>query len=61
MTIYFIAYIILCLIVGVYGSKRDFGFYGFFIASIIFTPLIVLAVLLLSKPKKDKESLNPHN
>lgn len=57
MTPFFIAYLILCLIVGIYGSKRDFGFYGFFIASIIFTPLIVFSVLLLSKPKKEKELL----
>lgn len=53
MTLSIIAYLILCLIVGIYGSKRDFGFYGFFIASIVFTPLIVFAVLLLSKPEKE--------
>lgn len=54
---FFVAYLILCLIVGVYGNNREFGFYGYFIASLVFTPLIVFAVLLLTKPKKDSKSV----
>lgn len=55
MTFYVLAYILLCVIVGVYGSNRDFGFYGFFIASLVFTPLIVFSALLLTK-KSDKST-----
>lgn len=55
MIIYVIAYLVLCALVGVYGSNRDFGFYGFFIASLVFTPLIVFTVLLLTKPDKEKK------
>lgn len=56
MTLYVAGYIILCVIVGVYGSDRDFGFYGFFIASLVFSPLIVFSVLLLSKGSAKKKS-----
>jgi hypothetical protein len=57
MPLFLIAYVIACLIVGVYGKDRDFGFYGFFIASIVFTPVLVFFALLLTRDtKKDTKS-----
>jgi len=49
MILWYIAYFTACLIVGIYGSDRRFGFLGSFIGSIIATPLIVFFVLLITK------------
>jgi len=49
MILWYFAYFTACLIVGIYGSDRRFGFLGSFLSSILATPLIVFFVLLITK------------
>lgn len=58
MILWYVAYFIACLIVGIYGSDRRFGFLGSFIGSILATPLIVFFVLLLTKKTIDETPKN---
>jgi hypothetical protein len=45
-------YLGLCSLVGWLGAKRRFGFWGYFIVSFIFTPLVGLLLVSASdKPK----------
>jgi hypothetical protein len=41
-------YIVFCLLVGLCGSQRRMGFLGTFLVSLVFTPVIVLVILLLT-------------
>jgi hypothetical protein len=45
-----ILYITFSLLVGLCGSQRRMGFVGTFLLSLLFTPVIVLIVLLLTGP-----------
>jgi hypothetical protein len=45
----FIPYLILCLMVAWFGNNRKFGFWGFLIASFLFTPLLVGLILALTR------------
>jgi hypothetical protein len=45
-----IIYVVFCILVGLCGSQRRMGFLGTFIVSLLFTPVIVLIVLLLTGP-----------
>lgn len=47
-----LAYLILCIIVGVYGSERTLGFWGFFALSLVLSPLIIFLFLVLTRTKK---------
>jgi hypothetical protein len=47
-----VLYIVFCLLVGLCGSQRRMGFIGTFIASLFFTPIVVLIVLLLTGPSQ---------
>jgi len=47
-----ILYVVFCILVGVCGSQRRMGFLGTFIVSLLFTPVIVLIVLLLTGPSQ---------
>ena len=50
--------IILSLIIGFFGRNRKFGFWGFFFASLLLTPLLGLLLLVASEkpvPKKSDE------
>lgn len=47
-----IIYFSLSLIIGVLGSNRVMGFWGYMFCSIIFSPIIGLMVLLVSSKKK---------
>ncbi len=49
MILWYIAYFVACLLVGVYGSDRRFGFLGSFAGSILITPLIMFFILALTK------------
>jgi len=40
------------MIIAFFGRKRKFGFWGYFILSLVFSPLIGFIVLLGSDPKK---------
>ena len=46
--------IILSIIVGLLGINRKFGFWGYFFASILLTPIIGLILVLASDAKKKK-------
>jgi hypothetical protein len=43
-----VLYLILCLVVAFLGRARRIGALGFFLASLILTPLIALLILVLS-------------
>src|SRR5690242_12415764 len=45
-----ILYVFFCFLVGLCGRDRRMGFFVTFILSFIFTPLLVLIVLLLTAP-----------
>jgi len=47
-----ILYIVFSLLVGLCGSQRRIGFVGTFFLSLLFTPVIVLIVLLLTGPSR---------
>ena len=46
-----LAYLVLCLIVGYLGRNRAIGFWGFFILSILLTPLVGGIVLAVAAPR----------
>jgi hypothetical protein len=47
-----IIYIILCVLTGLCGSHRRMGIFGTFLLAVIFTPVIMLPVLLLTGPSR---------
>lgn len=47
-------YFLLCLIIGLSGMNRKFGFWGYFFGSILLTPLIGILLVLASDPRKSK-------
>lgn len=47
-----LAYIAICLLVGLLGSKRKLGFALTFVLSFILTPIVTLILLLITKEKK---------
>jgi hypothetical protein len=52
MILWYIAYGVACILVGVYGSERRFGFLGSFVGAIVTTPLIMFLILALTKQTK---------
>ena len=48
----FLGWLAMSLLVGYAGRDRAFGFWGFFIISLILTPIPALLVLLLTAPKR---------
>jgi uncharacterized membrane protein len=48
--IYVLLWVLLAAFVGYLGRHRAAGFMGCFLASLLFTPLTVVIVLILSKP-----------
>ena len=47
-----IIYILLCYIVGLLGKNRKFKFIGYFILSILFTPVLGLLFVIASDSRK---------
>ena len=45
--------IVLAAIIGFFGRKRRFGFWGYFFVSILFTPVMGFLALMAAVPKKD--------
>lgn len=45
-------YLLSCLLMGVLGMNRKFGFWGYFFSSIVLTPIIGLLLVFASDPKK---------
>ena len=48
-------YLLLSLIAGIIGSNRTIGFWGFFILSLLTTPLATLAVLAVTSGQPRRE------
>jgi len=40
--IFLLPYILACLLIGFMGARRPFGFFGYFVASLVFTPMVGL-------------------
>ena len=51
-----IVYLILCLIMGLLGRNRKFGFWGYFFGSVVLTPLMGLILVLASDKRPPNES-----
>ena len=45
-------YLFICLLVGVLGINRKFGFWGYFFGSMALTPIIGLILVLASDKRK---------
>jgi hypothetical protein len=48
--IYFLLWLLLSVFVGYLGRHRTAGFLGTFLASVLLSPLVVIVVLILSRP-----------
>jgi hypothetical protein len=46
-----LVYLVLSVIVGGIGRKRSIGFAGFFVLSLLLTPILIGIVLLVTLPK----------
>lgn len=49
--LYIVAYVILCLIAALLGSKRNLGFWGYLLLSFAITPVGVIVLLGITAPK----------
>jgi hypothetical protein len=47
-----IIYLILCIVIGLFGINRKFGFWGYFFGSIVLTPVMGLLLVLASDSRK---------
>lgn len=47
--IYILVWVLLAIVVGVAGRQRSGGFIGFFVASLLFSPIVALIFLILGK------------
>jgi len=45
-------YLALCLVAALFGSRRLLGFWGFLLLSVVATPLLSFAVLVLGASRK---------
>ena len=50
----YITILLLSFIVGLLGKNRKFGFWGYFFASLLLTPILGLILVLASDKKKPK-------
>jgi hypothetical protein len=50
-----ILYLVFCFLVGLCGRDRRMGFFGTFLMAFVFTPLVVLIVLLLTAASRPIE------
>ncbi len=48
LTPYFLYYLLICLVTAAIGYNRKLGFWGYFFASILLTPLIGLLLVIVS-------------
>jgi hypothetical protein len=50
-----LAYVIACLLTGLYGSRRRLGFFGTSLLSFFLPPLVVLIILFFTAPRNVSE------
>ena len=48
---YVLLYLLLCAVVAYFGKNRKLGFWGYLFASMLFTPIIGVVLLLASDKK----------
>jgi uncharacterized membrane protein len=56
MILFYVFWVSASILAGLLGRKRKFGFWGYLFASIFFTPIVGLVLLLGSDPKVLPES-----
>jgi ABC-type molybdate transport system permease subunit len=49
------AYVILSLIVGLLGRNKQIGFWGFFLLSLVVTPVVVGFFMLVTRTRRPRE------
>ena len=54
-----IFYVMVCLIVGMLGANRKFGFWAYVFAAALFTPLVGI-ILVFASDKRPKPRYSPH-
>src|ERR1700747_2068899 len=54
----FLFYIAFCALIGWFGSRRPFGFWGHFFVSLIFTPFVGLLLVVASDPSRPPSQMN---
>jgi ABC-type glycerol-3-phosphate transport system permease component len=47
--------IVISMIIGYFGRKLRFGFWGYFFVSVLFTPIIGLLMLFAGLPRPDSQ------
>ena len=45
-------YLVLCVVAGVVGRNRLLGFWGFFLLSLVLTPLLMIIALIVTLPRR---------
>ena len=55
---FLIAYVILAVIVGLFGRDKTIGFWGFFLLSLLITPIIPAVFMLISSPRRGARRRN---
>lgn len=53
-----IFYIAFCALIGWFGSRRPFGFWGHFFVSFFFTPLVGLLLVVAADPTRQPLQMN---
>lgn len=48
-----VAFVFLGMIIGFFGRKYRFGFWGYFFLSILLTPIVGLLALIAAMPRND--------
>jgi hypothetical protein len=56
-----VLYVIFCLLAGLAGSQRRMGFFGTFLLSLVITPLLVLLLLILTRPSRGERNRSPQS
>jgi hypothetical protein len=57
--IFALAYIGLCFIIALLGANRKFGYWGYFLCSLLLTPPVGALVLLGSDPRRKRPKKCP--
>jgi predicted MFS family arabinose efflux permease len=57
-----IIYVLACLLVGLVGSRRSMGFFAAFFFSLIFSPIVVILILQLTRtPERNRRDRDRHS
>lgn len=50
---YWLIYIVICVVIGMLGDHRKWGFWGYFFASLFFSPFFGVLLVMASDPRKE--------